>query len=266
MITHVRTYSPRKADLNPSWRVIDAEGKTLGRLATEIATVLRGKDKPTFTRHMAVGDFVVVVNASKIRVSGQKQSQKIYYHHTQYPGGLREVPYRTMSERFPDRVIRLAVRGMLPHNRLGRQLLRRLKVYPGAEHPHEAQVRAGQGKRTQAAAAARVQAEAAAEAPAPAAARRRRRSSQAAEGPEVEETPQPRRRRARARGAEEAAQPEDAAQAAEMSAAPVEPPPSDESGSGPTDPDSSPSTPVSASAEQQDETTPEPEPEEKDRA
>ena len=116
MVVHIRTYSPRARDLNPSWRVIDAEGKTLGRLATEIATILRGKDKPTFTRHMAVGDFVVVINASKIRVSGRKATQKIYYHHTQYPGGLRKVPYQTMADRFPERVIRLAVRGMIPHN------------------------------------------------------------------------------------------------------------------------------------------------------
>ncbi len=189
--------------------MIDAEGKTLGRLATAIATILRGKDKPSFTRHMAVGDFVIVINAAKIRVSGRKQSQKIYYHHTQYPGGLREVPYRTMSDRFPDRVIRLAVRGMLPHNRLGRQLLRRLKVYPGPEHPHEAQVRAGQGKRAQEAAEAQAQAAAAAAVAAPPTpARRRRRSPQAEESTSSTE---PSGRTTRRRRATEPSEPDTAA-------------------------------------------------------
>jgi len=186
MVVHVRTYSPRAKDLDPGWRVIDADGKTLGRLATEIATILRGKDKPTFTKHMAVGDFVIVINASKIRVSGQKADQKIYYHHTQYPGGLREIPYKRMLERFPERVIRLAVRGMLPHNRLGRQILRRLKVYPGLEHPHEAQVRAGQGKRAEAARAAVEQAPTETSAPTPA---RQRRASSSTDTPSTSETP-----------------------------------------------------------------------------
>ena len=199
MVVHVRTYSPRAKDLDPGWRVIDADGKTLGRLATEIATILRGKDKPTFTRHMAVGDFVIVINASKIRVSGQKADQKIYYHHTQYPGGLREIPYKTMLGRFPERVIRLAVRGMLPHNRLGRQILRRLKVYPGLEHPHEAQVRAGQGKRAEAARAAVEHAPAETSAPTPA---RRRRASSSTDAPGTSETP---RRRAPRRQSADAA-------------------------------------------------------------
>ncbi len=196
MVVHVRTYSPRAKDLDSGWRVIDADGKTLGRLATEIATILRGKDKPTFTKHMAVGDFVIVINASKIRVSGQKADQKIYYHHTQYPGGLREIPYKTMLERFPERVIRLAVRGMLPHNRLGRQILRRLKVYPGLEHPHEAQVRAGKGKRAEASRAAVENAPAETSAPKPA---RRRRASSSTDAPSTSETPPrraPRRRSA----------------------------------------------------------------------
>ena len=281
MVTHTRTYSPKAADLNPSWRVIDAEGRTLGRLATEIATILRGKDKPTFTRHMAVGDFVIVINASKIRVSGQKRNQKIYYHHTQYPGGLREVPYRVMSERFPDRVIRLAVRGMLPHNRLGRQLMRRMKIYPGPEHPHEAQVRAGQGKHTPAVA----------EAPTPAPTRRRQRASQPEEAaasatpsgqaarrrndaPPAEpteapaapesptptqdeaETPQatrPRRQRSRPQAAAEATRSEDALPP-EAGGASEESPSSDDDGSA-ANTDSSPSTP----AEPQDEPRPEPE-------
>ncbi len=205
MVVHVRTYSPRAKDLDPGWRVIDADGKTLGRLATEIATILRGKDKPTFTRHMAVGDFVIVINASKIRVSGQKADQKIYYHHTQYPGGLREIPYKTMLERFPERVIRLAVRGMLPHNRLGRQILRRLKVYPGLEHPHEAQVRAGQGKRSEAARAAVGEAPAGIYAPAPT---RRTRATSSAEAPATDDTPRRRAPRRQSAGTAAPQEPE----------------------------------------------------------
>jgi len=142
----IKTYSPKLSEIQSDWRVFDAEGKTLGRFASEIATILRGKDKPTFTRHMIVGDFVVVVNAEKIRVTGQKAEQKIYYRHTQYPGGLRAVSYKAMMSRFPERIIENAVKGMLPHNSLGRQLMRRLHVYVGPTHPHEAQVRAGQGK------------------------------------------------------------------------------------------------------------------------
>ena len=194
MVVHMRTYSPRARDLNPSWRVIDAEGKTLGRLATQIATILRGKDKPTFTRHMSVGDFVIVINASKIRVSGQKTNQKIYYHHTQYPGGLRKVTYRKMANRFPERVIRLAVRGMLPHNRLGRQILRRMKVYAGPEHPHEAQVRSGEGKRAEAVVTAAPDST---PSPTPAPARRRRTPASTRAAPN---TPRTRRSRSPADG------------------------------------------------------------------
>ncbi len=142
----IKTYSPKLSEIHSDWRVLDAEGKTLGRLATEIATILRGKDKPNFTRHMIVGDFVIVINAEKIRVTGQKADQKTYYRHTQYPGGLRAVSYKAMMARFPERIIENAVRGMIPHNSLGRQLMRRLHVYAGPVHPHEAQVRAGQGK------------------------------------------------------------------------------------------------------------------------
>ncbi len=141
-----KTYSPKLSEIQSDWRVLDAEGKTLGRLATEVATILRGKDKPNFTRHMITGDFVIVINAEKIRVTGRKADQKTYYRHTQYPGGLRAVPYKAMMTRFPERIIENAVKGMISHNSLGRQLMRRLHVYAGPVHPHEAQVRAGQGR------------------------------------------------------------------------------------------------------------------------
>ena len=124
---------------------IDAEGETLGRLATRIATILRGKDKPTYTTHMSVGDNVIVINAEKVRVTGQKEQNKIYYRHSQYPGGLRKVTLSTMREKHPDRIIQSAVKGMIPHNRLGRQIMRHLHIYAGPEHPHEAQMRAGMG-------------------------------------------------------------------------------------------------------------------------
>jgi large subunit ribosomal protein L13 len=146
MAQHVRTYSPKASELDPQWRVIDAAGQTLGRLSTQIATVLRGKDKPTFTTHMTVGDYVIVVNAEKVVVTGLKAQKKVYYRHSGYPQGLRTIPYQEMLEKHPERIIQHAVKGMLPHNRLGRQLMRRLHVYAGPEHPHAAQVRAGQGK------------------------------------------------------------------------------------------------------------------------
>lgn len=144
-MARVRTYSPRKSEIERGWRVIDAEDETLGRLATRIAAILRGKDKPTYTTHMSVGDNVIVINADKVRVTGKKEDQKTYYRHTQYPGGLRAVTLSTLREKHPERIIQNAVKGMLPHNRLGRQNLRRLHVYAGPEHPHEAQVRAGMG-------------------------------------------------------------------------------------------------------------------------
>lgn len=143
----VKTYSPKAADLQPQWRVVDAEGQILGRMATQLATILKGKDKPTYTTHLPVGDYVVVINAEKVRVTGLKAQKKLYYRHTGYPGGLRAVPYSVMLARHPTRIIEQAVKGMLPHNVLGRQLLRRLKVYAGPLHPHEAQVRAGQKAR-----------------------------------------------------------------------------------------------------------------------
>ena len=128
-----------KAESQQDWFVVDAEGQTLGRLATQIAGILRGKGKPEFTPHVDTGDYVVVVNAEKIAVTGKKLTDKIYYRHTGYPGGLRSRTLNEMLERRPDEVIRKAVKGMLPNNRLAKQQLLKLKVYAGPEHPHEAQ-------------------------------------------------------------------------------------------------------------------------------
>ena len=119
--------------------MVDAEGQTLGRLATRIATILRGKHKPIFTPHVDCGDYVIVVNADKINVTGRKLDQKIYYRHSGYPGGLRQVTLRRRLETHPERVVESAVRGMLPKNRLGRKMYKKLKVYAGPDHPHEAQ-------------------------------------------------------------------------------------------------------------------------------
>jgi large subunit ribosomal protein L13 len=135
MKTYVATPSTRERN----WLVVDATGKTLGRLATQIAEVLRGKHKPEYTPHIDVGDFVVVVNAEKIAVTGNKREQKRYYRHSGYPGGLRSRTLGDMLERRPEEVIRLAVKGMLPRTRLGRAQLRKLKVYAGPDHPHAAQ-------------------------------------------------------------------------------------------------------------------------------
>ncbi|HEU5369900.1 MAG TPA: 50S ribosomal protein L13 [Ktedonobacterales bacterium] len=135
----MKTYSARASELQPRWYVIDAEGQILGRLATQIAQVLRGKHKPTFTPHLNSGDFVIVVNASKIQVTGKRLDQKIYYRHSQYPGGLKTETLRQVLAKHPDRAIRHAVKGMLPHNRLGDDMLDRLKVYGGPDHPHQAQ-------------------------------------------------------------------------------------------------------------------------------
>jgi large subunit ribosomal protein L13 len=135
MKTYVATPENRRRD----WHVIDAEGQTLGRLATQIADTLRGKRKPEYTPHCDTGDFVVVVNAAKVHVTGNKPQQKLYRRHSGYPGGLRSRTLAEMLDRRPEEVIRKAVRGMLPRNRLGRQQLRKLKVYAGSEHPHEAQ-------------------------------------------------------------------------------------------------------------------------------
>jgi large subunit ribosomal protein L13 len=135
----VKTYVATPANRERNWVLVDASGKTLGRLATRIADALRGKRKPEYTPHIDTGDFVVVVNAEKIAVTGNKRQQKIYYRHSGYPGGLRTRTLEQMLERRPEEVIRLAVKGMLPRNRLGRAQLRKLRVYAGPEHPHEAQ-------------------------------------------------------------------------------------------------------------------------------
>jgi len=135
MKTYVATPSSRERN----WLVVDAGGKTLGRLATQIADALRGKRKPEYTPHIDTGDFVIVVNAAKIAVTGNKREDKLYHRHSGYPGGLRTRTLKEMLERRPEEVIRLAVKGMLPRNRLARQQLRKLKVYAGPDHPHEAQ-------------------------------------------------------------------------------------------------------------------------------
>jgi len=135
----MKTYSAKPGEIQRDWLIVDAEGKTLGRLATVIADRLRGKQKPVFTPHVDTGDFVVVVNAEKIAVTGKKLDEKMYYRHSGYPGGLRERTLRVQLERQPTEVLRKAVKGMLPRNRLGRQQLTKLKIYAGPEHPHEAQ-------------------------------------------------------------------------------------------------------------------------------
>jgi len=136
----MKTYSAKAADLKPQWYIIDAEGQVLGRLATQIAQILRGKHKPTFTPHLQSGDFVIVINAEKIAVTGKRLDQKIYYHHTQYPGGLRQKTLRQVLEsKFPERALEHAVRGMVMHNRLGADIMHHLKIYAGPTHPHQAQ-------------------------------------------------------------------------------------------------------------------------------
>jgi large subunit ribosomal protein L13 len=144
MPTAPKTYSPKASEVTHAWRLVDAEGQTLGRLATQIATFLRGKHLPIFSEHMDLGDFVVVVNAGRIRVTGNKARQRIYYRHSTYPGGLKSVALGELLARHPERVVKHTVRGMLPHNALGRKMLRKLKVYAGAEHPHAAQFRAAE--------------------------------------------------------------------------------------------------------------------------
>jgi len=134
-----KTYCAKPGEIEPKWWVVDAEGKVLGRLATRIADALRGKDKPTFTHHVDTGDFVVVVNAEKVRLTGKKLTDKKYYHHTGYLGGMKETTAGKMLENHPERVIEIAVKGMLPTNKLSRHLIKKLKVYAGPKHPHEAQ-------------------------------------------------------------------------------------------------------------------------------
>ena len=135
----MNTYVTKAADVNREWLVIDAAGQTLGRLATVIASLLRGKHKVNYATNIDMGDFVVVINASKIVVTGNRLDDKMYRRHTGYPGGLVEIPLRTMLDKHPDRVIRYAVKGMLPKTKLGRKMLNKLKVYGGNDHPHQAQ-------------------------------------------------------------------------------------------------------------------------------
>lgn len=136
----MKTYTAKAGDMNPQWYIIDAEGQILGRVASQIAQILRGKHKPTFTPNLPTGDFVIVINADKIAVTGNRMEQKFYYRHSQYPGGLKKTSLRqTIEGRFPERAVIHAVRGMVMHNRLGADIMKRLKVYAGTEHPHAAQ-------------------------------------------------------------------------------------------------------------------------------
>lgn len=135
----MKTISANEATVSRDWYVVNAEGKTLGRLASEIAHRLRGKHKPEFTPHVDTGDYIVVINADKITVTGNKAKNKKYYRHSEYPGGLRETTFEKLLARHPDRPLRLAVKGMLPRGPLGRDMLRKLKIYEGSEHPHASQ-------------------------------------------------------------------------------------------------------------------------------
>jgi len=135
-----KTYVVKEADIKRKWILVDAEGQNLGRLASWIAQVLKGKHKPTYSPHLDGGDYVIVVNADKIAVTGRKMDQKMYYRHTGYPGGIRETNLRGLLARHPTHALKFAVRGMLPKNRLGRRMIRKLKIYAGPEHPHQAQL------------------------------------------------------------------------------------------------------------------------------
>jgi large subunit ribosomal protein L13 len=139
-----KTFTPRPSTIRRAWRVVDAEGKSLGRLASEVAGYLRGKHLPTFAEHMDTGDFVIVVNATRVRITGNKLQQKMYYRHSTYPGGLKAVSLGEMLAKHPERVVRHAVRGMLPHTTLGRAQLAKLKIYGGPAHPHQAQLKASE--------------------------------------------------------------------------------------------------------------------------
>ena len=135
-----KTYMAKPSDVRPKWHVIDATGQTLGRLASRISLTLQGKDKPIYTPHILTGDYVVVVNASKVRITGQKLTQKTYYRHSGYVGNLKAFILRDVLEKHPERILQLAVRGMLPRTKRGREMFRRLKVYGGDSHPHQAQI------------------------------------------------------------------------------------------------------------------------------
>ena len=136
----MRTFSPTPTDIQRAWHVVDADGLVLGRLASEVARVLRGKHKPIFAPHVDTGDHVIVITAAKVRLTGRKREQKVAYRHSGYPGGLKSIPYTALLAQRPSRAVEKAVRGMLPRNRLGRQMLSKLKVYDGPTHPHAAQL------------------------------------------------------------------------------------------------------------------------------
>jgi len=135
----MKTYTAKTAEVQRNWYIVDATDKVLGRLASEIAHRLKGKHKPEYTPHIDTGDFIIVINAEKVRVTGQKTSDKIYYHHTNYPGGIKESSFEKMMQRDPVRPLEMAIKGMLPKNPIGREMFRKLKVYAGNEHPHAAQ-------------------------------------------------------------------------------------------------------------------------------
>ncbi|MEJ2670854.1 MAG: 50S ribosomal protein L13 [Deltaproteobacteria bacterium] len=135
----LKSFTARTGEVPRQWYLVDAQDKVLGRLASRIAMVLRGKNKPTFTPHIDTGDFVVVVNAAQVQLTGRKWDNKMYYRHSGYPGGIKELNARKLQEKKPEQILRHAVRGMLPKNSLGRHLLKKLKIYAGSEHPHEAQ-------------------------------------------------------------------------------------------------------------------------------
>ena len=135
----MRTFTQKQEEIERDWYVVDAEGETLGRLASRIAPILKGKHKPIYTPHLDCGDFVIIVNAEKVRVTGRKLDQKLYHRHSGYPGGLKSISLRDQLDRYPERVLQAAIRGMLPKNKLGRRMIKKLKVYAGDAHPHEAQ-------------------------------------------------------------------------------------------------------------------------------
>ncbi len=135
----MKTYIPKSEEIERNWRLVDADGKVLGRIATEIADILRGNNKPVFTPHLDTGDFVVVVNAEKIKLTGNKMADKVYYHHTGFPGGIKGITAEKLLEKEPGKLITEAVKGMLPKNKLRKQFMGKLKVYVGSKHPHEAQ-------------------------------------------------------------------------------------------------------------------------------
>lgn len=135
----MKTFSAKKEDINPKWYIVDANGEILGRLASKIATIIRGKHKPTFTPHVDTGDYVIVINAKKVRLTGKKLKDKVYYHHTGFPGGIRKISAEKLLQKKPTEVLKKAIKGMLPKNSLGRQILKKAKIYASADHPHSAQ-------------------------------------------------------------------------------------------------------------------------------